>query len=240
MRRRLGLEGFQGAQRAPQLGERAAAIAQQRVEGAGIVAIANQGETEAVTGEHVLGEQLGLEALGARQAPARGDDPLREHGLERACGGELLEQLRLEGFEGGGALARQHDAFLSAKTMLQRVLRRSCLALGGLRAAGPGAVDAARRGARGAQERRQGDRVDGGRAGRARNCWHGRAARGVGTDHDRDSLLTGQAATGRRRGGARAPGTGSRSLPDTRNNVQHGAARRRCRRRSHTAIAMIR
>jgi hypothetical protein len=70
---RLGLERFQGAQRAPQLGERAAAIAQQRVEGAGIVAVANQGETEAVAGEQVLGEQLGL--LG-RRVGERGPNPV--------------------------------------------------------------------------------------------------------------------------------------------------------------------
>ena len=47
--RLLGLERLEGAKRAPQLGERAAAIAQERVERARSVAIPDQGEAEAAT-----------------------------------------------------------------------------------------------------------------------------------------------------------------------------------------------
>ena len=150
----LGLERFQGAQGAPQLGERAAAVAQQGVERAGAVAVADQGLPEPAAGEHVLAEQVGFQALGAGEPPARGDHPLREHGLQRAFGRQLRHQRRLEGFERRRPLARQDDALLGAHAVLQRVLRRARLALGSFRAARFRAIAAARRGARGIQDRR--------------------------------------------------------------------------------------
>jgi hypothetical protein len=146
--RRLGLERLERAQRAPELGERAAAIAQQGVEGSGTVAVADQGVAEAPARKAVLGEQFCFEPLGPLEPPGRSDDPARERGLERALRRQLLEQRRLERGELGGTLARQHDVLLRAKTMLERVLCRAGLALGRLGPARLGAVATARRGAR--------------------------------------------------------------------------------------------
>jgi hypothetical protein len=60
----LGLERLEGAQGVPELGQRRAAIAQQRVERARPVAIADHGQTEAGGARDVLREQLGLLAAG--------------------------------------------------------------------------------------------------------------------------------------------------------------------------------
>ena len=136
----LGLERLEGPQRAPELGERAAAIAQQRVEAARAVAVADEGEPEAAAGKVVLGEQLRLEPLGPGETPGGGDDPLREHGLQRALRRQLLHQCSLERGKLGGTLARQHDALLRAQTVLQRVLRRARLAFRRLRTFRPGTV----------------------------------------------------------------------------------------------------
>jgi hypothetical protein len=86
-RRLLGLGRLEGAQRAPELGERAAAIAQEGVERARAVAIADQGVPETPARKAVLGEQFCFEPLGALEPPGRGDDPPREHGLESAPSG---------------------------------------------------------------------------------------------------------------------------------------------------------
>jgi hypothetical protein len=147
----LGLERLQGPERAPELGERAAAIAQERVEGSGVVAIADQGEPEAAAGKVVLGEQLGLELLGAGETPGSGDDPLREHGLQRALGRQFLHQRRLECGKLGSALARQYDVLLRTQTVLEGVLGRAHLALGRLGAARLRTIAAAGLGAGGAE-----------------------------------------------------------------------------------------
>jgi hypothetical protein len=97
----------------------------------------------------VLGEQLGLEPLGAGKTPDGGHDPLRERGLERAYGRQLLDQRCLERGKLGRILAQQHHVLLRAKPVLERVLRRARLAFGRLGAARLGAVATARRGARG-------------------------------------------------------------------------------------------
>ena len=107
----------------------AAAIAQQRVEAAGAaVAIADQGVPQAPARKLVLGEQVGLQPLGALEPPDGGHDPLRKRGLQGPVGCQLLDQRRLERFERGGILAWQHGVLLGAKTVLERILRRALLA----------------------------------------------------------------------------------------------------------------
>jgi hypothetical protein len=61
----LGLQRLQQPQRPPELGQRGAAIAQERVERPGAVAVADQGEAEIPIAVGMQREQLGLDALGA-------------------------------------------------------------------------------------------------------------------------------------------------------------------------------
>ena len=79
------------------------------------VAIADQGEPEAAgVREVVAGEQLDLEPLCPLETPGRRDDPLREHGLERALRRQLLDQRRLERSKRSGILALpQHDVLVA-------------------------------------------------------------------------------------------------------------------------------
>ena len=110
--RGLGLQRLEQPQRPPQLGERAAAVAQQRVEGARAVAVADQREAEVAVATAFSREQVGLDALGALKTPGGRDDPLREQALQRALGRQLFEQRRLERIELARALlARQHEVF---------------------------------------------------------------------------------------------------------------------------------
>ena len=159
-----GLERLERAQAAGELGERRAAVAQERREGAGAVAVAGQDAAE-IGLAALVGEQLGLDPVGAREAPGGDRDALREHGLERAGGRQLLEQGRLEGPEPGAVLVRQHDEPQRPQAVLERILRRARLALGRPRPARHGAIAAAGLGARSAR----GD----GRAERGADTGHG-------------------------------------------------------------------
>jgi hypothetical protein len=208
--RLLGLERLEGAQRAPELGERAAAIAQERVEAARAVAVADQGQTEAAADKAVLGEQLPLKPLGPLEPPGGGDDPAREHGLERARGCQFCEQRGLERGECGGALARQHDALLRAKTVLKGVLCRAGLAVWGFRATRFRAIAATGCGTGGAQEGRRG----GGHRGHGGVPWR---------------VMD---------GGVRASGPGGVSLTKYRNIVQRCG--RACQRRFLPAAGAFR
>ena len=66
---RLGLERLERAQRAHELGQRGAAVTQQRGQGAGAVAIADQRETEVALPAPLMAEQLGLDPIGPLQPP---------------------------------------------------------------------------------------------------------------------------------------------------------------------------
>jgi hypothetical protein len=172
--RRLGLERLEEPQGAPQFGQRRAAIAQQRVERPRAVAVADQGEAEIGVAIGIAREQFGLDALGAIEPPSGADDAPGKQALQRARGRQLIHQRRLERLEFFAVLAGDHHEFLRAKTMLQSVLGRARLAFRRLGAARLGAVAPTRRGARGAQERRQrGDSVRGCRAGRGFGSGHG-------------------------------------------------------------------
>jgi hypothetical protein len=123
------------AQRAPELGQRRGAIAQQCLERPRPVAVANQGEPERALRAPALLEQLRFHAIGPREPLGGHGDAPGEDGPERADRRQLLDKNRLERFELGGILVRQHDLLLRAHAVLQRVLRRTRLAFGRLRAA---------------------------------------------------------------------------------------------------------
>jgi hypothetical protein len=147
--RRLGLERLEGAQRPRKLGLGGAAIAQQGVERARAVAVADQREAEVAIAEHAVHlarEQLGLDALGALEPPGGAGDARGEQALQGAIGGQLLDQRRFERRELGRLLVADDDEFLRAETVLECVLRRSRLPFGGLRPARLGAVPATRLG----------------------------------------------------------------------------------------------
>ena len=148
LERLLGLERLERAQRAPELGHRRAAIAQQRLERARAVAIPDQGEPEAAARDPALLEQLGFDAVRPRETPRGDRDAAREHGLQRADRRQLRDQRRLEIGELGGILVRQHEMLLRAHAVLERILRRPGLAFVRLRPARLRAVLAARLGAR--------------------------------------------------------------------------------------------
>jgi hypothetical protein len=147
----LGLERLEEPQRAPQLGERRAAIAQQGVERPRAVAVADQRKPEVALAVGMALEQLGLDPLGALEPPGGAGDARGEHGLERALRRQLLEQRRLERFKLGGTLARQHDVLLRAQAVLEGVLRRARLAFRRLGSARFRTVPAAGLGARAGQ-----------------------------------------------------------------------------------------
>jgi hypothetical protein len=133
--RRLGLERLERLERAPELGHRGAAIAQERLERARAVAVADQREAWAGVAIAALLEQLDLQAIGARETPRGKRDPTREHGLQRTDGRQLVDHGRLECSELGGVLLRQHYELLRAQAVLQCIPRRSGLAFFGPRPA---------------------------------------------------------------------------------------------------------
>jgi hypothetical protein len=95
-RRMLGLERFEEPQGAPQLGQRRAAIAQERIERPRAVAIADQGHTGIPLAPQMVLEQPGLDVLGALEPPGGPGDAPGEQGLQGAIGCQLLDQRRLE------------------------------------------------------------------------------------------------------------------------------------------------
>ncbi len=122
--RRLGLERLQRLERAPELGHGGAAVAQERLEAAGAVAIADQGHADAGVLPAPLLEQLDLHAIGPRQTPGGDRDPARQHELQRAFRRQLIQQRRLERLELDGILVRQHDVVQGAHAVPERILRR--------------------------------------------------------------------------------------------------------------------
>ena len=122
----------------------------------GTAPVAHQGREDArraaVPDQHAAGaleraiarEQPELEAIGAGEPPGGGDQPMDEQRLQRALGAKLLEQRALERLELGAAVVRQQDVLFGREAVLQGVLRRARLALGGPRPARFGAVGAAR------------------------------------------------------------------------------------------------
>jgi hypothetical protein len=116
-----GLERLERAQAAGELGERRAAVAQERREGARAVAVAGQDAAE-IGLAALVGEQLGLDPVGARETPGGDRDALREHRLERAGRRQIREQGRLERAEPGAVLVRQQDEALRAEALLLRTL----------------------------------------------------------------------------------------------------------------------
>jgi hypothetical protein len=119
-----------------------------RLERAAAVAVADQGEPEPAVRHVTLLDQLDLDAIGPSQPPGGDRDAPCEHGLQRAHRRQLLDQRRLEVGELGGILVRQHHMPLRAHAVLQRILRRTRVALFGPRAARLRAVAPARVGAR--------------------------------------------------------------------------------------------
>ena len=87
--RGLGLERLEGRERALELGLGGGAVAHQRLDAAGVVAVADQGEPEVGIAHAPALEHLGLHPVGAHQAPGGADHALREHALKRADRGEL-------------------------------------------------------------------------------------------------------------------------------------------------------
>ena len=145
--RRLGLERLQRLERAPELGHGGAAVAQERLEAAGAVAVADQRHADPGVLPAPLLEQLDLHAIGARQTPGGDRDPARQHELQGTFRRQLIQQRRLERLKLDGILVRQHDVLQGAHAVLQRILRRPGLALLGLRPARLRAVLTARLGA---------------------------------------------------------------------------------------------
>jgi hypothetical protein len=92
LERLLGLERLERAQRAPELGHRRAAIAQQGLERACAVAIAYQRQPETAACGPAFVEQLGLNAVCPRQPPGGDRDPPGEHHLEHTDRRQLLHQ----------------------------------------------------------------------------------------------------------------------------------------------------
>jgi hypothetical protein len=122
-RRRFGLERLEEPERTPQLGERRAAIAQQRIERPGTVAVADKGLSEIPIAPQMMLKQLSLDALGTLEPPGGAGDAPGEHGLQRALGRQLLDQCRLERGELLRLLVADDHEFLGAKPVLQGVLR---------------------------------------------------------------------------------------------------------------------
>jgi hypothetical protein len=147
--RSLGLQLLEGAQRAVELGLRAAAVAHQGLDAAGAVAVADQRQGEAVFAALAVCEQLGLDALGALEPPGGAHDPAGQQPLHHALGCQLREHRGLQRGEGLRVLVVEHEVFLGAEAVPEGVLRRARLSFGGLGTARRGAVAARRRGARG-------------------------------------------------------------------------------------------
>jgi hypothetical protein len=88
----LGLERLEEPQGAPELGERRAAIAQQRVERPRAVAVADQGEAEVGVAIGMAREQLGLDALGPLEPPGGAGDARGQQALQRALWRQVIDQ----------------------------------------------------------------------------------------------------------------------------------------------------
>jgi hypothetical protein len=187
------VERFEQPQCAPQLGQRRAAITQERVERPRAVAVADQGLAEIGVAIGMAREQLGLDPLGPLEPPGGAGDARGEHGLERARRRQLFHQRRLERLEFFAVLAGDNHEFLCPQAVLQSVLGGARLAFRRFGAARVGAVAPARRGAGGAQERRQ----------RGMVC--GAAAPGAALGLDMTGFLGGE---GRPK---RGPGDGART-----------------------------
>jgi hypothetical protein len=174
-RHRLGLERLQQPQPAPELGERATAIAQERVERPRAVAVADQGQAEIPLPPQVVLKQPGLDPLGALKPPGSAGDAPSQQALQRVRGRQLIHQRRLKRSEFLRLLVADHHEFLGAKPVLQGVLCRARLAFRRLGATRLGAVAPARRGALGAQQGRERgyEALRPGRAGRGFGAGHG-------------------------------------------------------------------
>jgi hypothetical protein len=120
---RFGLKRLQGPQRPPELGLRGAAIAQQRLERSGAVAVADQREPDAAVRDRsqTLREQIDLDPLRPLEAPGGARDPTDHDALQDALGRQLRDQRRLERCEPGGVLVRQHHVLRCAQPVLQGV-----------------------------------------------------------------------------------------------------------------------
>jgi hypothetical protein len=124
MRRcRLGLQRLEEPERAPELGQRRAAIAQERVERPGTVAVADKGLSEIPIAPQMMLKQLGLDALGTLEPPGGAGDAPGEHGLQRPLWPQLLDQRRLKRGELLRLLVADDHEFLGAKPVLQGVPR---------------------------------------------------------------------------------------------------------------------
>ena len=134
--RMLGLERLEQAQRAPELRQRRAAIAQQRLKRPGAIAVANQGEAGAALRDLTLFEQLDLDAIRPREPPGGNRDPPREarSGALRPAPAPRPARLRARA-NSARILVRQHEVLLRAHAVFQRVLRGARLAIEGFRAA---------------------------------------------------------------------------------------------------------
>ena len=160
---RLGLQGLEGPQRAPQLGHGRAAVAQQGVERARTVAIAHQPQAEPVGLPAALAaliEQLALDPIGALEPPGRDGEALGEHALQRPLGRQVALQPLGQRRELPGVLVVDQDEGLGAKPVLEGVAGRARLAG---RAGGPtrlGAVATAGRSPRGREVHAHGAVLD--------------------------------------------------------------------------------
>jgi hypothetical protein len=113
--RLLGLQRLEEPQRAPELCERAAAIAQPCVECPGPVAVTDQGQTEILLAPQVVTKQPGLNPLGALEPPDGAGDASGEHALQGALRGQLRQKRCLERREFLEILVADDDEFLGAK-----------------------------------------------------------------------------------------------------------------------------
>jgi hypothetical protein len=149
----LVLQRLEQPHRPKKLGERAAAIAQQGVERAGAVAVADQRQRQvAAAVPQPVGKKLHLDPLGALEPPGGAHDPAGQQELEAAFGCQLLEQRRLERGERLGVLVG-NQVLVGAQPVLEGILRHARLALVGTGTARLRTVAPAGRGAR----RRQAD-----------------------------------------------------------------------------------
>jgi len=153
----LVLEGLQQAERSKELGQRAAAVAQQGVEAPGAVAVADQGQGEIAFALPAMLENLRFDPLGALEPPGRTHDPAGQQALQGALGRQFLEQRVLQGGESLRVLVAQHHELLRAQPVPQRVLRRARLAFRRPGTFRPGAVAPAGRRTRRSESHAHGD-----------------------------------------------------------------------------------
>ena len=108
----FGLERLERLERAPELGHDGAAVAHQRVEAAGGVAVADQGEPGIGVLVAAELEHFGLQPIGALQAPGGDRDAAREQGLQDADRRQLREDGGLERRERRGVFLRQQHVLV--------------------------------------------------------------------------------------------------------------------------------